>query len=81
MEQKLLNMIDELENEIADLENRTEEQLESAFPSNKPNPGKLREYLLSQGMPSTWQVCRRIGTGDTRNSVFESLLAITHLLN
>lgn len=64
MEQKLLNMIDELENEIADLENRIEKQIESAFPSNKPNTGKLREYLLSQGMPAAWQVCRRIGTGD-----------------
>ena len=59
MEQKLLNMIDELEKELADFSNRTEEQLESVSPSNETKTEKLRAYLLSQGMPPALDVYRK----------------------
>ena len=59
MEQKLLNMIDELEKELSDFSNRTKEQLKLVSPSNETKIEKLRAYLLSQGMPPALDVYRK----------------------
>jgi len=59
MEQKLLNMIDELEKELSDFSDCTEEQLELVSPSNETKTENLRAYLLSQGMPPALDVYRK----------------------
>ena len=59
MNEKIQQLIDELEKELSDFSNRTEKQLESASLSNETKTKKLRAYLLSQGMPLVMNVYRK----------------------
>ena len=62
MEQKLLNMIDELENELADFDHENRKKLQTLTLSYDERKEKLQEFFIANGMKPTWRVTGVFGS-------------------